>query len=120
MDATRAMQVRSGIRIEVITVIWMVIEMAVSIGAGLAAGSILLIAFGMDSLIELISGGILLWRLQVESKSGKVKNVEQAEHRAAYLITCAFTLQQKTLPSALASRQRPCWSCPGWPWSNAA
>jgi len=34
MDSTRAIEIRSGIRIEFITIIWMVIEMAVAIGAG--------------------------------------------------------------------------------------
>ena len=64
--------------------------MAVSIGAGIAAGSILLTAFGIDSLIELISGGILLWRLRVESLGGDVDRVEQAEQRAEWIV--AITL----------------------------
>jgi hypothetical protein len=59
---------RQGVRIEVITVIWMGFEMAIWILAGIAAGSVLLIAFGLDSLIELVSGAILLWRPQVESR----------------------------------------------------
>ena len=86
METTRATEIRLGIRIEVISIIWMVIEMAVSIGAGIAAGSILLTAFGIDSLIELVSGGILLWRLIVESQGGDVDRVEQAEHRAAWVV----------------------------------
>jgi divalent metal cation (Fe/Co/Zn/Cd) transporter len=90
MDTTRATEIHSGIRIEVISIIWMVIEMAVSFGAGIAAGSILLTAFGIDSLIELVSGGILLWRLRVESQGGDVDRVEQAEHRAAWIV--AITL----------------------------
>ncbi len=92
MDTLRATDIRSGIRIEIITVIWMTIEMAVSIGAGIAAGSILLTAFGIDSLIELISGGILLWRLLVESQGGDVEQVEQAEHRAAWVVAIALAL----------------------------
>ena len=60
--------------------------MTVSIGTGIAAGSILLIAFGIDSLIELISGGILLWRLRVESRGEDIDQVEQAEHRAAWIV----------------------------------
>jgi divalent metal cation (Fe/Co/Zn/Cd) transporter len=83
METTRATALRSGVRIEIITVIWMIIEMAVSIGAGIVAGSVLLTAFGIDSLIELISGGMLLWRLGVESRGGDVEQVEQAEHKAA-------------------------------------
>jgi divalent metal cation (Fe/Co/Zn/Cd) transporter len=48
-DAVRANDVRAGVRVEVFTVIWMVIEAAVSLGAGIVAGSILLTAFGLAS-----------------------------------------------------------------------
>jgi divalent metal cation (Fe/Co/Zn/Cd) transporter len=92
MDTSRAIEIRSGIRIEVITVIWMTIEMAVAIFAGISAGSILLTAFGIDSLIELISGGILLWRLQVESRGGEMAQVEQAERRAAWVVAASLGL----------------------------
>ena len=66
--------------------------MAVSIGAGIAAGSILLTAFGIDSLIELISGGILLWRLRVESLGGNVEQVEQTEHRAEWIVAISLAV----------------------------
>jgi len=92
METTRATEIRSGIQIEVISIVWMVIEMAVSISAGIASGSILLTAFGIDSLIELISGGVLLWRLCVESEGGDVNRVEQAERRAAWVIAISLGL----------------------------
>ena len=92
MDSTRTADVHLGIRIEIITIIWMVIEMAVSIGAGVAAGSILLIAFGIDSLIELVGGGILLWRLQVEGSGSDMEGVERAEQRAAWIVAITLGL----------------------------
>ncbi len=92
MDTTRAAGIRSGIQIEVITVIWMTIEMALAIGAGIAAGSVLLTAFGMDSLIELISGGILLWRLLIESRGSDMARVEQAERRAGWVVVITLGL----------------------------
>lgn len=92
VDATRIADVRRGVRIEVITVIWMVIEAAVSIGAGIVAHSILLIAFGIDSIIELISGGVLLWRLSAEAAGGDVERVEHIEHRAAWLVAVTLAL----------------------------
>ena len=92
MESTRAVDIRQGLRIEVITIIWMVIEMAVSILAGIASGSILLIAFGMDSLIELVSGAILLWRLRVESQNGDVERVERAEGRATWVVAITLAL----------------------------
>ena len=48
----------------------MLIEAAVAIGSGAAARSLSLIAFGADSLIELASAGVLLWRLDVEMRRG--------------------------------------------------
>ena len=50
-----------------VPVLWMVVEAAVSLGAGVLARSALLTAFGIDSVIELVSGAILLWRLSVEA-----------------------------------------------------
>ena len=70
----------------------MVIEMAVSIGAGIAAGSVLLIAFGVDSLIELVSGSILLWRLSVENRAGDLEKVGRAEQRAARVVAITLSL----------------------------
>ena len=92
MNTIRAEDVRAGVRIEVITIVWMVVEMAVSIGAGIAAGSVLLIAFGLDSLIELVSGGMLLWRLGVESRGGDVEQVERAEKRAEWVVAVTLAL----------------------------
>jgi hypothetical protein len=44
----------------------MVLEAAVALGSGVAAGSLTLTAFGIDSLIELASTCVLVWRLSVE------------------------------------------------------
>ena len=59
----------------------MLIEAAVAIGAGVAARSLSLITFGADSLIELVSAGVLLWRLNVELRQGAAFP-ERVEHRA--------------------------------------
>ncbi len=92
MDAARSTDVRSGVRIEVVTILWMVIEMAVSIGAGIAARSVLLTAFGVDSLIELVSGAILLWRLSTENRGGDLAAVRRAERRAAWVVAASLGL----------------------------
>ena len=57
-------QLRAGRRLEYFTLGWNLIEAAVAVGAGMFADSIALIGFGIDSLIESLSGSILLWRLQ--------------------------------------------------------
>ncbi len=54
---------RHGRKLEYFTIGWNVVEAGVAVGAGWLAGSIALIGFGADSLIESISGSILLWRL---------------------------------------------------------
>jgi divalent metal cation (Fe/Co/Zn/Cd) transporter len=60
----------------------MLIEAAVAIGSGVAAHSLSLIAFGADSLIELASAAVLLWRLDVEMRRGE-EFPERVEHRAS-------------------------------------
>lgn len=48
----------------------MIFEGAVAIGAGIAAESLTLTAFGLDSVIELASASLLIWRLNVELRQG--------------------------------------------------
>lgn len=54
----------AGLRLEAVSIVWMVAEAAVSVGAGIAVGSLLLVAFGVDSVIEMISAILLFWRLR--------------------------------------------------------
>jgi divalent metal cation (Fe/Co/Zn/Cd) transporter len=68
--ADRPALIREAFRLEWLTVAWMAIEVAVAVSAGLAAGSILLLAFGLDSVIELASACVLIWRLAVELRHG--------------------------------------------------
>ena len=56
--------VRRGRVLEYLTVGWNLVEACVAIGAGAAAGSTALVGFGIDSLIESLSGGVMLWRLK--------------------------------------------------------
>ena len=67
--ADRATFVRDAFWLEYITFAWMMLEAAIGIGAGIAAGSLALTAFGIDSLIELASAGVLIWQLRVELTS---------------------------------------------------
>lgn len=59
-----AAHLSEGRLLEYVTIGWNVVEAAVSIWAGMVAGSTALVGFGIDSAIESSSGGILLWRLQ--------------------------------------------------------
>src|SRR2546426_6460827 len=60
-------RIGNGIRIEYFSSAWMTIEVLGSIGVGLIAGSFALLAFGGDSLIELISGVTVLEGLRRDS-----------------------------------------------------
>ena len=64
---------------------WHGVEAAVAVGAGVVAGSIALVGFGADSLIETFAGIILLWRF-----SGARSSSEEAERRAQKLISLSF------------------------------
>jgi divalent metal cation (Fe/Co/Zn/Cd) transporter len=64
---------------------WHVVEFAIAIGAGLAAGSIALIGFGADSLIEALAGGVVLWLF-----TGARRGSSSAERRAQQLIAVSF------------------------------
>jgi divalent metal cation (Fe/Co/Zn/Cd) transporter len=78
----RAALVREAFRLEYLTIGWMVIEAGVAIGSGIAARSVTLLAFGIDSVIELASAGVLIWRLTVEQRNGQ-SFAEAAEHMAS-------------------------------------
>jgi divalent metal cation (Fe/Co/Zn/Cd) transporter len=82
---TRAGQVRLGVWIELGTIVWMVIEASVALSVGFATRSVSLQGFGLDSIVELIAGGILLWRLLVEQRGGSLERIETAERRASWV-----------------------------------
>jgi divalent metal cation (Fe/Co/Zn/Cd) transporter len=70
----------------------MAAEAVLAIGAGIAARSVLLTAFGADSLIELLSGGTLLWRLRIEAAGGDEARVETVERRAEWISAALLIL----------------------------
>jgi divalent metal cation (Fe/Co/Zn/Cd) transporter len=67
----RAALIRQAFLLEWLTVAWMVIEAVVAIASGVIAGSLMLTAFGLDSVIELLSAAVLLWRLTDELRRGE-------------------------------------------------
>jgi divalent metal cation (Fe/Co/Zn/Cd) transporter len=66
---------------------WHVVEFAVAVAAGVAAGSIALIAFGADSLIEALAGSVIIWLF-----TGRRLTSETAERRAQEVIAASFFL----------------------------
>ncbi|MGD0585477.1 MAG: cation transporter [Oryzomonas sp.] len=73
-------------RLEYLTIGWNLIEAGVALGAGIVAGSIALVGFGVDTLIEILSSLILLWRLLSTHPD------EQREQIALKLVGACFML----------------------------
>lgn len=102
-----------GVRLEILTIGWNVIEAIIAIGAGLAAGSIALVGFGLDSVIESISGIALYRRLTFERDGATAEESMGSERRALWFVGLSFwliaayvvyeageTLYSRTLPDS--------------------
>jgi len=74
---TRHAIAQRGRRLEYFTIAWNSLEGIVAIAAGLIAGSISLVGFGVDSFIEVTSGAALLWRMSVDAEECKRERAEQ-------------------------------------------
>jgi divalent metal cation (Fe/Co/Zn/Cd) transporter len=70
----------------------MAVEAVLAIGAGIVARSVLLTAFGFDSVIELVSGGTLLWRLSSEARGASSDRMETVERRATQISAVLLAL----------------------------
>jgi divalent metal cation (Fe/Co/Zn/Cd) transporter len=77
-----------GLRLEYASVAYNLLEAMVGLAAGLAASSVALVGFALDSVVESLSAGILVWRISVE-RSG-ARTAEEAERRAVRLVAIAF------------------------------
>src|ERR1039457_3587553 len=78
---TRSELVRRGQRLEYFSIGYNSLEGLVSILAGIVAGSVSLIGFGLDSLIEVISGAALLWRFHHDLDHSRREQVERTTLR---------------------------------------
>jgi divalent metal cation (Fe/Co/Zn/Cd) transporter len=85
--AVRAPIARTGRLLQRATIGWNVAEGVIAIGAGIAAGSIALVGFGLDSTIEVSASLAALWRL---SRDADVPAREAAERRALRVIGVSF------------------------------
>ncbi len=83
----RAADISLALRLTYVTLGWMTIEGAASLLLGWASKSLLLEGFGIDSVVELFSAGVLLWRLRVEA-GGRASEeiIEGVERRASRLV----------------------------------
>ena len=108
---SHAGQLRLGVWIEAVSLAWMVVEASIAITAGLLAHSVSLEGFGFDSIVEIVAGSVLLWRLLREQRGASLASVERAERRAAWLTAISlFVLALYIVASsgfALLTRSHP-------------
>jgi divalent metal cation (Fe/Co/Zn/Cd) transporter len=102
---------RRALWLEYFTIGWNIIEGVVAIGAGIIAGSVALIGFGVDSSIEVISALGLLWRLRKAGPDATVAEESAAERRALYVVAATFFLLAAYISfeagTALLEREEP-------------
>jgi len=111
MSLARARDVNRAFSLELVTIGYMIFEAVAALGIGIATRSISLEAFGLDSLIEIASASVLLWRLNAERRGADDERIEAMEHRAARFVgitlfaLAAYILIQSLY--ALATRAQP-------------
>lgn len=88
VESIRLQAVRRGRILEYLTVGWNSVEALVAIGAGMVAGSVALVGFGFDSVVETLSGAALLWRLHQDG----IEKREKSEALALKLVGWSFVL----------------------------
>ena len=98
----RSADVRFALWLTYITLGWMTIEGAASLLLGWASKSLLLEAFGIDSVVELFSARVLLWRLKVEAGGlADETGVEAVERRRSELPLAAVTTMATTITGTI-------------------
>jgi divalent metal cation (Fe/Co/Zn/Cd) transporter len=109
--STRAGALRNALRLEYLTVGWNVVEGLVATAAAMAAGSIALFGFGVDSFVECASGLVLLWRLSAERRGLDREAIERLDQRAHRMVGATLFLLAAYVAvdagRALWERERP-------------
>ena len=84
LSPTRDADLRQALRLTYLSLVWMAAEGTAALWLGLRARSLLLEGFGLDSVLEMASAGVLLWRLRVEAGGmAPAERIDQAERQAS-------------------------------------
>jgi divalent metal cation (Fe/Co/Zn/Cd) transporter len=81
VNASRTALVRRGLALNYLTIGYNVLEAIVALGAGIVAGSVALVGFGLDSVIEVTASGAAQWRLRSDLDHARRERVERATLR---------------------------------------
>lgn len=84
-DGAHDALLRRGRRLQYATIAWNLMEVFVTVGLGVAAGSLALIAFGLDSLVEVFASLVVVWYIADDEARGR-------ERRALHLVAIAFAV----------------------------
>jgi divalent metal cation (Fe/Co/Zn/Cd) transporter len=66
---------RRVLQLQVLTITWMIVEAVVSLGTALSSHSPALLAFGGDSLIELLSAAVVFWRFRFDLNESRAARI---------------------------------------------
>lgn len=91
-DSPRGAQLARALKLEYLTLVWNSLEGLIAVIAALSAGSIALLAFGVDSFVECASGGILIWRLRAEATAADRCAIAALDRRAHKLVGASLFL----------------------------
>jgi divalent metal cation (Fe/Co/Zn/Cd) transporter len=112
--AGRAALVKRGRHLEYFTIAYNSLEGIIAIVAGLMAGSVALVGFGFDSVIEVTSGAALLWRLHMDVNEEKRERIEAITLRivgGCFIVLALYLIYDSA--TTLISRTPPERSIPG-------
>lgn len=106
--ALRPALVRRGLALNYITIAYNVVEAVVAIGAGVVSGSVALLGFGLDSVIEVTASGAAQWRLRTDLDAEGRERVERTTHRIigwSFLALAVYVVVDSA--NALLRREQP-------------
>ena len=82
-NGKRIRLLRRGLLLEIVTVLWNLLEGGIAVTAGVLSGSVALVGFGVDSFVETASAAVVGWRLRLELKGQSAGKAEEVERRTA-------------------------------------
>ena len=117
VERDRRRLLRRALRLEWLTVSWNAVEGIIAVAAALAASSVALLGFGIDSFVETVSGAVILWRIGAERRATDAARTERVESIARRGVALSLWLLALYVAAdatvALVSGERPSSSAVG-------